>query len=125
MIPDWEKALESAKSLLSADGRLVVADFDTYTEEGKSFKDFLIRTWYAQDGVRIEAKTRQVLTNNVFPSDKFTVTVARFQRTLCGVSIPHHVTCCRKQTATCEKGYRRLSNPDLKELASWEEKKTD
>jgi S-adenosylmethionine-diacylglycerol 3-amino-3-carboxypropyl transferase len=125
MIPEWEMALESAKTLMSADGRLVVADFDTYTEQGKSFKDFLIRSWYAQDGVRIEAKTRQVLTNKVFSPDKYTVTVARFQRKLCGVSIPHHVTCCRKETVTCEKGYRRPSNPNLKELASWEEKKMD
>ena len=125
MIPQWEQALESAKTLMSADGRVVVADFDTYTNEGDSIKDFLIKTWYAQDGVRIEAKTRQVLTTKVFPPEEFTVTVARFQRKLLGVSIPHHVTCCRKGTVTCTNGYRRPSNSNPKELASWEEKKTD
>ena len=54
MIPEWEKALYSAKSLMSNEGRVLVGDFDTYTEKGNHFKDFLIHTWYKQDGVRIE-----------------------------------------------------------------------
>jgi ubiquinone/menaquinone biosynthesis C-methylase UbiE len=126
MIPQWEQALESAKKLMSADGRVVVADFDTYTQEGKSFQDFLIRTWYAQDGVRIEAKTRQVMTEKVFTSDKYTITTARFQRKLLGVNIPHHVTCCRKKTETNAMGFRRPSKLSLVESSSWaEEKKMD
>lgn len=81
MIPEWEKALQSAaKKLMSIDGRLIVADFDSYTEQSNSFKDLLIKTWYAQDGVCIEAKTRQVLTNTIFASDKYAVTVSRSQR---------------------------------------------
>lgn len=39
MIPDWKKALLSARSLMSADGRVIVSDFDTYTQEGNSIKD--------------------------------------------------------------------------------------
>jgi hypothetical protein len=34
MIPEWEKALETATTLMSADGRLVVPDLDAYTEQG-------------------------------------------------------------------------------------------
>jgi S-adenosylmethionine-diacylglycerol 3-amino-3-carboxypropyl transferase len=124
MIPKWEEALMSAKRLMSTDGRLLVADFDTYTAEGRSIKDFLIRSWYAQDGVRIEAKSRQVITQKVFTSDKFTITVARFQRKLLGVSIPHYVACCRKGTITTTEGVRQLSHPDLTAVA-WEEKKMD
>jgi predicted component of viral defense system (DUF524 family) len=48
MIPQWEKALNSP-SLMSDEGRVLVADFDTYTKEGKSIKDSsIIRTWYKQ-----------------------------------------------------------------------------
>jgi S-adenosylmethionine-diacylgycerolhomoserine-N-methlytransferase len=123
MIPDWQKALLSAKSLMSADGRVIVSDFDTYTEEGKSLKDTMIRTWYKQDGVRIEAKTREFIRTEVFPNDKFTVTTARFQRKLAGVSIPHYVACCRKGTITTPEGYRR---PSMQDLSSYgEEKKID
>lgn len=123
MIPEWEKALVSAKSLMSVDGRVLVADFDTYTEKGASVKDVLIRTWYKQDGVRIEAKSRQVIQEKVFPSEMFTVTVARFQRKLAGVSIPHYVACCRKGTITTSKGVRRPSVQDLPAYS--EEKKTE
>merc|ERR1712137_987219 len=84
MIPEWEKALESAKTLMSDEGRVIIADFDTYTEEGKSFKDMCIRLWYKQDGVRIEAKTREVIMQKAFTADKFTTTVARFQQKLLG-----------------------------------------
>jgi ubiquinone/menaquinone biosynthesis C-methylase UbiE len=122
MIPEWEKALESAKKLMSNDGRLLLADFDSYTEQGNSIKDSLIKSWYAQDGVRIEAKTRQVITNKVFASDKYVVTVSRFQRPLLGVSIPHQVICCRRKTMTCANGYRRASSPSN---ALSEEKKMD
>jgi S-adenosylmethionine-diacylglycerol 3-amino-3-carboxypropyl transferase len=113
MIPDWKKALLSAKSLMSVDGRVIISDFDTYTVNGTSIKDFLIRTWYAQDGVRIEAASRKFITEEVFSSDKFTVTLARFQRKLARVSIPHYVMCCRKGTITTPKGLRRPSMPDL------------
>jgi len=121
MIPEWEKALESAKSLLSDEGRLIVADFDTYTEEGKSIKDFLIRQWYKQDGVRIEAKTRDVITKKVFTEQEYSITVSRFQKKLLRVNIPHMVVCCRKPMYTCEKGLRQQSHPDLTKLV--EEKK--
>lgn len=128
MIPEWEKALYSAKSLMSDSGRLLVGDFDTYTEEGNSFRDFLIRTWYKQDGVRIEANTRKTILEQVFAGDEYTKTCARFQRKLAGVWIPHHVTCCRKGTITMPDGFRRPSVPDLTKLVglgfdSAEEKK--
>lgn len=113
MIPEWEKALYSAKSLMSADGRVIISDFDTYTEKGNSIKDVMIRTWYKQDGVRIDAKSREVIQQKVFPSDKFIVTVARFQRKLAGVSIPHYVACCRKGTITAPDGLRRPSEVNL------------
>jgi len=122
MIPKWEEALESAKSLMSGEGRVLVADFDTYTEEGKSLKDFMIRAWYKQDGVRIEAKTRGVITNKVFSASKYQVSVARFQKKLLGVSIPHMVVCCREPMFTTPTGIRRQSHPDLTQM---EEKKTD
>lgn len=122
MIPQWEKALNSAKSLMSDVGRVLVADFDTYTKEGKSIKDFLIRTWYKQDGVRIEAKTREVITQQVFPREKFSITVARFQKKLVGVNIPHMVVCCKKPMYTTDSGLRKQSHPDLTKL---EEKKCD
>merc|ERR1712232_724700 len=115
-----EQALESAKTLLSDEGRLIVADFDTYTEAGNSIKDFIIRQWYKQDGVRIEAKTREVITKKVFTSEDYSITVARFQKKLLGVNIPHMVVCCRKPMYTCDKGIRRQSHPDLTKL---EEKK--
>jgi len=123
MIPAWEKALRSAKSLMSVDGRVVASDFDTYTEGGKSVKDWMIRTWYKQDGVRIEAKSRQFIQETVFPSDQFTVTTARFQRRLAGVKIPHYVACCRKGTITTPTGHRRPSAVDLDRMS--EEKKTE
>jgi len=122
MIPKWEEALESAKSLLSSEGRVIVADFDCYTEKGNSIKDFIIRQWYKQDGVRIEAKTREVITKKVFTDQEYSITVARFQKKLVGVNIPHMVVCCRKPMTTCEKGFRKLSYPDLTQL---EEKKGD
>lgn len=123
MIPEWQKALMSAKSLMSADGRVIVSDFDTYTEQGKSIKDMMIRTWYAQDGVRIEAKSREFISQEVFPPDSFTVTVARFQRKLAKVWIPHYVACCRNGTITTPEGFRRPSSFDLKKAG--EEKKID
>lgn len=123
MIPEWEKALFSAKNLMSADGRVIVSDFDTYTEQGKSIKDHLIRSWYAQDGVRIEAKSRHFISNEVFPADKFTVTMARFQKKLMKVPISHYVACCRKGTITTPEGFRRPSQQDLS--AAGEEKKVD
>lgn len=116
MIPEWEKALFSAKSLMSDQGRVLVADFDTYTEEGKSLKDFLIRTWYRQDGVRIEAETRKVIMEKVFGEKEYTKTCARMQKKLAGVWIPHHVTCARKGTITMPDGFRRPSVPDLSKL---------
>jgi ubiquinone/menaquinone biosynthesis C-methylase UbiE len=112
MIPSWEQALYSAKSLMSEDGRVLVADFDTYTEEGNSFKDFLIRTWYRQDGVRIEAKSREIIAE-VFEDKEYKVTCARMQRKLAGVWIPHYVACARKGTITMPNGFRRPSVPDL------------
>jgi hypothetical protein len=123
MIPKWEDALESAKSLMSSEGRLLVADFDTYTEKGDSIKDFLIKTWYKQDGVRIEAKSRDVITTKVFSRAKYTITVARFQRKLLGVSIPHYVACCRHPMCTLANGSRKESHPDLSKVQ--EEKKMD
>lgn len=123
MIPEWEKALQSARSLMSVDGRVIVSDFDSYTEEGKSIKDFLIRTWYKQDGVRIEARTRKYIAKEVFPKDAFTVTIARSQQKLFGVNIPHYVACCRKGTITTPEGHRRPSMTDLKKMG--EEKKMD
>jgi ubiquinone/menaquinone biosynthesis C-methylase UbiE len=124
MIPQWEKALESARSLMSDQGRVLIADFDTYTEQGNGFKDFLIHTWYKQDSVRIEAKTRQVIAQKVFPANKFNVTFARFQRSLAGVNIPHFVGCCRKETFTNTEGIRRPSVTNLKAM-NGEEKKQD
>jgi len=125
MIPEWEKALYSAKSLMSNEGRVLVSDFDTYTEEGNSVKDFLIHSWYKQDGVRIEAKTRDVILNKVFGGDEYTTTVARMQRKLAGVWIPHFVSCCRKGTITMPDGFRRPSVPDLSRFIDAEEKKSD
>lgn len=123
MIPEWQKALLSARSLMSVDGRVIISDFDTYTPEGNSVKDWMIHTWYKQDGVRIEAESRRFLTTQVFPSNEFTVTMARFQRKLAGVSIPHYVACCRKGTITTPEGFRRPSMIDLKAVT--EEKKSD
>jgi S-adenosylmethionine-diacylglycerol 3-amino-3-carboxypropyl transferase len=114
MIPEWEKALYSAKSLMSDQGRVLVADFDTYTEEGNTLKDSMIHAWYKQDGVRIEAKTREIILNKVFYG--YTNTCMRMQKKLGGVRIPHHVTCCRKGTITMPDGFRRPSVPDLTRL---------
>jgi ubiquinone/menaquinone biosynthesis C-methylase UbiE len=126
MIPEWEKALYSAKSLMSEDGRVLVADFDTYTEEGNSLKDWLIKTWYKQDGVRIEAKSRQTILDTVFAGEDYTKTVARMQKKLMRVNIPHYVACARKGTITMPDGFRRPSVPDLTKLAGFaEEKKQD
>jgi ubiquinone/menaquinone biosynthesis C-methylase UbiE len=126
MIPEWQKALLSARSLLSVDGRLVVADFDTYTEEGNSIKDFLIHSWYKQDGVRIEAKSRKFITEEAFPPKDFVVTIARFKRRLAGVNIPHYVACCRRETETLPNGNRRPSAIDLSSMSKFtEEKKMD
>ena len=127
MIPEWEKALYSAKSLMSNDGRVLVADFDTYSEQGNTFKDLMIHTWYKQDGVRIEAKSRDTIFNKVFAGPDFTNTCMRMQKKLAGVEIPHYVTCCRKGTITMPDGFRRPSVPDLTKLSGWfeEEKKAD
>jgi len=126
MIPEWEKALYSAKGLMSEEGRVLVADFDTYTEKGNSVKDILIRTWYRQDGVRIEAKSREVILEQVFEGKEYTKTCARMQRRLAGVWIPHYVACARRGTITMPDGFRRPSVPDLsKLLMSQEEKKQD
>mmetsp|Transcript_54895 Transcript_54895/g.81676 ORF Transcript_54895/g.81676 Transcript_54895/m.81676 type:complete len:677 (+) Transcript_54895:218-2248(+) len=118
MIPEWEKALYSAKSLMSNQGRVLVADFDTYTESGNSFKDFMIRTWYKQDGVRIDAKSRDTILNTVFAGDNYTNTCMRMQKKLAGVQIPHYVTCCKKGTITTPDGFRRPSVPDLTKYAA-------
>ena len=125
MIPEWKKALLSAKTLLSDQGRVIISDFDTYTEEGKSFKDWLIHMWYKQDGVRIEAESRRYIVNEVFAEPEFVTTVARFQKKLAGVRIPHYVACLRKETITTKEGIRKPSATDLKTLASGEEKKQD
>jgi S-adenosylmethionine-diacylglycerol 3-amino-3-carboxypropyl transferase len=122
MIPEWQTALLSARNLMSEDGRVIISDFDTYTHEGKSWKDWAIRTWYKQDGVRIEAKTREYITETAFPSDRFVVTMARFQRKLAGVWIPHYVMCCRKETITTSNGLRR---PSASNLMALDEKKSD
>jgi len=123
MIPEWRKALLSAKDLLSVDGRVIISDFDTYTQAGDSIKDWAIRTWYRQDGVRIEASSREYITDEVFTEENnFVVTMARFQRKLAGVSIPHYVACCRKATATTPDGKRR---PSVLDLSSYEEKKSN
>jgi ubiquinone/menaquinone biosynthesis C-methylase UbiE len=122
MIPEWEKALVSAKNLLSNDGRLLIADFDTYTEKGESIKDLMIYSWYKQDGVRIEAKTREVIANT-FASSRYANTVAHMERPLFGVQIPHMVICCRKVTTTSPKGLR---SPAFKyDEKPDEEKKSD
>jgi S-adenosylmethionine-diacylglycerol 3-amino-3-carboxypropyl transferase len=121
MIPAWEQALESAKSLMSDEGRVLVADFDTYTEEGRSLKDWLIRTWYKQDGVRIEAQSRQTI-EKVFGGSNYTRTCARMQRKLAGVWIPHYVACARNGTITMPNGFRRPSVPDLRRFYATEEK---
>ena len=111
MIPQWEQAMVSAKSLLSVDGRVIVSDFDTYTEAGGSIKDWLIKSWYAQDGVRIEAKTRDFLCHQVFsPDQDFTATISRFQEKLMKVNIPHYVACFRKGSITSADGVRRASS---------------
>jgi hypothetical protein len=128
MIPEWEKALYSAKSLMSEDGRVLVADFDTYTEDGTSIKDWMIRTWYRQDGVRIDSKSRDTIVNKVFAEEEYTKTVARFQKKLAGVNIPHYVACCRKGTITMPDGFRRPSMPDLSKVYGYsdaEEKKQE
>mmetsp|Transcript_14651 Transcript_14651/g.35686 ORF Transcript_14651/g.35686 Transcript_14651/m.35686 type:complete len:746 (+) Transcript_14651:3378-5615(+) len=128
MIPEWEKALYSAKSLMSEDGRVLVADFDTYTESGTSIKDWMIRTWYRQDGVRIDAKSRDTIVNEVFAEEDYTKTVARMQKKLAGVYIPHYVACCRKGTITMPDGFRRPSMPDLSKVYGYsdgEEKKQE
>ena len=117
MIPEWEKALYSAKSLMSEQGRVLVADFDTYTEGGNSYKDWMIHTWYKQDGVRIEAKSRDVIFNKVFGETTYTKTCMRMQKKLAGVMIPHYVACCRKGTITMPDGFRRSSFSDLSKLA--------
>ena len=126
MIPEWEKALYSAKSLMSDQGRVMVADFDTYTEEGNTLKDSMIRTWYKQDGVRIEARSRETILNTVFAGKDYTKTCMRMQKKLCGVHIPHYVACCRKGTITMPDGFRRPSVPDLTKFVKvQEEKKQD
>jgi S-adenosylmethionine-diacylglycerol 3-amino-3-carboxypropyl transferase len=140
MIPEWEKALYSAKSLLSNDGRVLVTDFDTYTKAGTSWKDNLIRMWYKQDGVRIDAKSRDTILNTVFAGDEYTNTCLRMQRNLMGVPIPHYVTCCRRHnkgstittttkttTMVCD-GFRPTSLPDYTKVAATqalEEEKKD
>ena len=113
MIPKWEKALYSAKSLMSNQGRVLVADFDTYTLEGNSIKDWMIYTWYKQDGVRIEAETRKFILNTVFEGKEYTNTCMRMQRKLGGINIPHYVTCCRKGTVTMPDGFYHPSIPNL------------
>ncbi len=97
MIPHWEKALKSAKSLMSMHGRVIISEFDTYNENGTGIRDFCMRNWYARDDVRVEARTRQIISQEVFPSDEFNVTFARFRCRLGGVvSIPHFVACCKR-----------------------------
>jgi ubiquinone/menaquinone biosynthesis C-methylase UbiE len=118
MIPQWEKALQSAKSLMSVDGRVIISDFDTYTAQGKSMKDWIIRSWYQQDGVRIEAKTRDYIRSDVFPTTQYTVSMARFQKKLMKVPIPHYVMCCRIGTLTTPDGFRRPSQQDLSSIAN-------
>ena len=129
MIPEWEKALYSAKSLMSDQGRVLVADFDTYTLKGNTLKDWIIHTWYKQDGVRIEAKTRETIFEKVFKEPIYSNTCVRMQKKLMGVHIPHFVACCRKGTITMPNGFRRSSIPDLTAFESMmrmqEEKKND
>lgn len=123
MIPEWRKALQSAKNLLSVDGRVIISDFDTYTEEGNSWKDWAIRNWYKQDGVRIEAESRKYVTEELFTKkENFTVTLARFERKLAKVPIPHYVACIRKGTITSSDGIRR---PSSHNLADMDEKKVE
>lgn len=117
MIPQWKRALHSAKSLMSVHGRVIVSDFDTYTEEGKSFRDWMIRSWYKQDGVRIEADSRDTIRQVFAPPSQYVITMARFQRKLAGVWIPHYVACCRKETETTPEGVRRPSLLNLQEQA--------
>ena len=123
MIPEWQKALLTARNLLSEDGRVIVSDFDTYTENGRGIKDWMLRTWYRQDGVRISADSRYFMQQLFGDTNRFAVTTARFQRKICGVSIPHYVACCRKTTVTTNDGKRRPSTMDLSDMG--EEKKTD
>lgn len=120
MIPKWQEALLSAQTLLSSFGRVIISDFDTYTEEGNTVKDWMINKWYKQDGVRIEAETRTTVAE-LFPKDKFLVTFCRYQEKLFKVNIPHQIICCRKGTFTNTKGFRRPSERDLYALNLKEE----
>lgn len=127
MIPKWQEALVSAKSLLSPFGRVLVSDFDTYSAEGNGVKDFLIKMWYKQDGVRIDAESRKTIAST-FPGNQFTTTFTRFQRSLLGVNIPHYVACCRNGTLTTSQGLRRstlsISYEEVNQVLG-EEKKMD
>ena len=120
MIPKWQEALLSAQSLLSPFGRVIISDFDTYTEQGNTIKDWMINKWYKQDGVRIEAETRTTV-EQLFPKEKFLVTFCRFQEKLFKINIPHQIICCRKGTITNTKGFRRPSEGDLQALDLREE----
>jgi hypothetical protein len=42
--------------------------------------------------------------------------MARFQRKLAGVRVPHYVACCRKLTETTPEGTRRPSSLNLRAL---------
>lgn len=115
MIPKWEDALRSAKELISPFGRVLVSDFDTYSEQGNTIKDFLIRTWYKQDGVRIDASSRHTISS-IFEADDMRISFARFQRKLWNINIPHYVACCRFKTETFESNGMRRSNSSLVQL---------
>merc|ERR1712039_596425 len=85
----WETALDRAKARCNEGGRVLVADFDTYRENGKLIQDFLLRNWYKQDGVRITATHRDEISER-FPGAYF----HRFQKRLGGVPIPHYFASC-------------------------------
>ena len=84
MIPDWERALDTASARLAKGGRVLVADFDTYADDGRSCEDALLRGWYARDGVRIAASTRRAIEARGGE-------VCRFRERLLGVALPHFV----------------------------------
>lgn len=60
MIPDWRAAVRNATAL--CDGRMIVADFDTFSEDGAGMKDWVLCKWFAQDGVHISAERRRGLS---------------------------------------------------------------
>lgn len=66
MIPDWRGAIRQATKMCKG-GKLMVADFDTYSEKGDSWKDTVMAKWFAQDSVVINPERRQFLKSELGP----------------------------------------------------------